>query len=413
MPKPILLLVDDEPSVIEALEAALAPAFSEVLRIEAFTNPTAVLAEAKRWEAENRLVAVTVADQKMPGMDGVEFLAGLRQSSSATAGRSVLLTAYAGLESALAAKNDVRVDRYMEKPWCAEGLRAAVRDLLAHYLEEAAHDHFFVFREVNAREELEQLLAMRFQVYRHTTVGSHLLPTDGCDLDVDAYDLVSRFFGLFEQSLIGRRLAGTLRVAGQELGPAAAVLEGIAAARPKLSTRLHARRRYPLPLMEYLLDREAVAALAGHAASRGERVVEPGRLTLDPVLRGGRHLARHIVESAVAFFFFFLEIDNAILTCSPPQDRFYYPFGFERLASTARRFYPEFGANVDCLHGTRERVPNERRGPIFAMAERIRRTGATCRCSSFPACLGSAYETGDFAGVDVFCPWRAREILRG
>src|SRR5262245_17680266 len=129
MKKPLLLLVDDDPAVLAALEAELTPAFGQLVRVAAFGRPDEVLDALPRWHGEGRAIALAIVDQKMPGMTGVELIAALRASVKAadeavahldaTGGsatsppfqparhmRAALLTGYAGLESALAARNE-------------------------------------------------------------------------------------------------------------------------------------------------------------------------------------------------------------------------------------------------------------------------------------------------------------------
>src|SRR5262245_36264968 len=112
MKKPVLLLVDDDQAVLDALEAELAPEFSQLCKIVAFDDPRAVLDALAGWTAESRAVAVAIVDQKMRQMTGVDLLAAFRgphgvgnafQPTQHT--RSILLTGYAGLDSALGAKN--------------------------------------------------------------------------------------------------------------------------------------------------------------------------------------------------------------------------------------------------------------------------------------------------------------------
>jgi 3-oxoacyl-[acyl-carrier-protein] synthase-3 len=135
MRKPVILLLDDERPVLEALEAQLAPAFEDLARVEVFDTPAEALAAVGRWQRERRALAVAVVDEKMPGLSGTETIARLRASEVARDLHAILLTGYGGLDSAVGAINRAGVERYLEKPWSEEELTGAVRALLLRHLE--------------------------------------------------------------------------------------------------------------------------------------------------------------------------------------------------------------------------------------------------------------------------------------
>ena len=199
-------------AVLDALESALVPTFEEIARVEAFDNPEDVLVALSRWTAEKRPVAVAIVDQKMPGMTGVELLTRLRGEPLFEHTQSVLLTGYAGLESAITAKNQASVERYLEKPWTPARLLATTWELIAEHLAASGIAHHFVFREVREEPELRDHLELRYEVYRATAGIHNVLPSDG-GMDLDAYDAVSQFLSLFEYDIGYARQIGTLRVA--------------------------------------------------------------------------------------------------------------------------------------------------------------------------------------------------------
>src|SRR5688572_1015429 len=113
-----LLLVDDEPEVLEALR--------RTLRRERFNILTAgSAADAERVIAEAR-VDIVVSDVDMPGMNGLELLAKLRQSKPEIV--RIVLTGAATLDSALKAINSGQVHRFLTKPWSKEELLSALKD---------------------------------------------------------------------------------------------------------------------------------------------------------------------------------------------------------------------------------------------------------------------------------------------
>jgi thioredoxin reductase (NADPH) len=137
-PRPVILVVDDEPSVLRAVQRDLRRRFGEeyrVLRAESGAEGLELLDElARRGEP----VALLVADQRMPQMDGVQFLTDAR--TRVPDARKVLLTAYADTEAAIRAINDVSLDYYLLKPWDPpeEKLYPVVSDLLEDWQAEAS-----------------------------------------------------------------------------------------------------------------------------------------------------------------------------------------------------------------------------------------------------------------------------------
>ena len=83
-------------------------------------------------------VALLVADQRMPGLPGTEFLVQARQIVPSA--KRVLLTAYADTEAAIQAINEVALDYYLLKPWDPpeEQLYPVVEDLLTTWASGAA-----------------------------------------------------------------------------------------------------------------------------------------------------------------------------------------------------------------------------------------------------------------------------------
>ena len=115
MEKPVILAVDDEPSVLAAIVRDLRRHYGadyEVLRAASGAEALEALRELK---LAARVVALLVVDQRMPAMTGVELL---KQAITLfPEAKRVLLTAYADTDAAIGAINDVRLDHYLMKPW--------------------------------------------------------------------------------------------------------------------------------------------------------------------------------------------------------------------------------------------------------------------------------------------------------
>lgn len=118
-----ILLVDDEPLVLVALHRVLSLQF----QIEMADGPD----EALRMVAEKGPFAVVVSDFKMPGMDGVQFLARIKHSFPDTV--RVMLTGQADLNAAMAAVNEGYVFRFLAKPCPAPTLSRTLEAALDQY----------------------------------------------------------------------------------------------------------------------------------------------------------------------------------------------------------------------------------------------------------------------------------------
>jgi thioredoxin reductase (NADPH) len=128
--RPVLLAVDDEPSVARAVERDLRKRYGRdyrVLRAESGEQALAALRESKLRGAQ---IALVLADQRMPAMSGVEFLE--QAIALAPEAKRVLLTAYADTQAAIDAINRVQLDHYLLKPWDPpeEQLYPVIDDLL-------------------------------------------------------------------------------------------------------------------------------------------------------------------------------------------------------------------------------------------------------------------------------------------
>jgi thioredoxin reductase (NADPH) len=128
--RPAILAVDDEPTVLAAVSRDLRRGFGDRYRIvRAGSGPEALelLGELRR---RGDAVALMVADQRMPGMEGTDFLTKARQVFPDA--KRALLTAYADTQAAIAAINEVSLDYYLLKPWDPpeEALFPVVEDLL-------------------------------------------------------------------------------------------------------------------------------------------------------------------------------------------------------------------------------------------------------------------------------------------
>jgi thioredoxin reductase (NADPH) len=136
--RPAIVAVDDEPAVLAAVARDLRRGFGERFRVLRATSGPEALDVLRQLRTRGDQVALLIADQRMPGMPGTEYLVEARKIVPDA--KRVLLTAYADTEAAIAAINDVALDYYLLKPWDPpqEQLFPVVEDLLTTWESGAA-----------------------------------------------------------------------------------------------------------------------------------------------------------------------------------------------------------------------------------------------------------------------------------
>ncbi|MFE9997047.1 FAD-dependent oxidoreductase [Streptomyces avermitilis] len=134
----VILTVDDDPGVSRAVARDLRRRYGESYRIVRAESGDTALEALRELKLRGDLVAVIVADYRMPQMNGIEFL---EQALDVYPGaRRVLLTAYADTNAAIDAINVIDLDHYLLKPWDPpeEKLYPVLDDLLEAW---RASDH--------------------------------------------------------------------------------------------------------------------------------------------------------------------------------------------------------------------------------------------------------------------------------
>ncbi len=185
MKPPNILLVDDEPAILHALARALRAGVSDglwpALRTEVFTDPREALARA-----HEQTFALAISDFRMPGMNGVQFLAALREVQPDC--RRFILSAHADVEGLTEAINTARVSRFMSKPWSQAELLTAVHQELCEH-RQAVETELLAEQQRLARGELPPQEIERRRLERMepgitrvqwSSDGAYVLDPTGC-----------------------------------------------------------------------------------------------------------------------------------------------------------------------------------------------------------------------------------------
>jgi thioredoxin reductase (NADPH) len=133
MPKPVIIAVDDEPTVLNAVERDLNSHYRRDYRVIKAGSGVKALDAVTELHRRGSPIALFLVDQRMPEMTGTEFLDKARRYYPEA--RKVLLTAYADTEAAIQSINTVGLDYYLMKPWDPpeQNLYPVLDDLLSEW----------------------------------------------------------------------------------------------------------------------------------------------------------------------------------------------------------------------------------------------------------------------------------------
>jgi thioredoxin reductase (NADPH) len=130
MKLPYIILIDDDTQVLRAIQRDIRNQYRDEYKVAATESANEALELVRELKLKNESVALFISDQRMPEMEGVEFLE--KANEVFPEAKKVLLTAYSDIEAAIRAINMVKLDYYLLKPWhpAEEKLFPVVNDLL-------------------------------------------------------------------------------------------------------------------------------------------------------------------------------------------------------------------------------------------------------------------------------------------
>lgn len=116
-----ILIVDDEPNVINALRRELREAYL----VETYSDPAAALEQCGRAAFD-----LAIVDYRMPGMDGIQFLKQFEKLQPDAV--RLVLSGEADFEAVAGSINETHAHRFISKPWDKTELAVALAQTLAH-----------------------------------------------------------------------------------------------------------------------------------------------------------------------------------------------------------------------------------------------------------------------------------------
>jgi thioredoxin reductase (NADPH) len=208
--RPVLLTVDDDPSVSRAVARDLRRRYGAEYRIMRSDSGEEALQAIKDVVLRGEQVAAILADYRMPRMNGVDFLE--QAMDLVPQARRALLTAYADTNAAIQAINVVDVDHYLLKPWepPEEKFYPIVDQLLEAWQREGREPEHKIkilgHPWSTASYEVRDFLARNMVPYRWYNVsdpdGARLLAAAGADLSQAPVVITSDGQPLVQPSLV-------------------------------------------------------------------------------------------------------------------------------------------------------------------------------------------------------------------
>jgi two-component system sensor histidine kinase/response regulator len=178
---PVILCVDDEALVLEALTEQLHQRIGEAYAIETAESGEEALAFLQELLAEGTEIPIAIVDYLMPGMKGDELLRHVHRQSPQTL--TILLTGHADVEAVGNAINTARLHRYVPKPWEQEDLIVIVNEAIQEFIHaKLIQEHQHALETLNA--SLEQKVADRTQ---ELEASNRLLQSANRELNDFAY----------------------------------------------------------------------------------------------------------------------------------------------------------------------------------------------------------------------------------
>ena len=139
MSRLVILCIEDEDEVRDAVVRDL-EVFEPTFLVEMAEDADDARQVVQEIEAAGDEIALVIADHRLPGTQGTDFLIELHGKAETERARKVLLTGQAGHEDTIRAINQADLDHYISKPWTPEDLHSVVREQLTEYVLRNSED---------------------------------------------------------------------------------------------------------------------------------------------------------------------------------------------------------------------------------------------------------------------------------
>lgn len=151
-----IIVLEDEPEVRDAVERDL-DSIADIVRIEPAENVDDARQVVDEVYEDGDVVALILADHRMPGETGVDFLVSCADDERLVGAHKVLVTGQADQSDTIRAVNDANLDHYFSKPWDPAELLRVVRCQLTDFVVEQGLDPLAHMRALDSGRVMEML----------------------------------------------------------------------------------------------------------------------------------------------------------------------------------------------------------------------------------------------------------------
>jgi response regulator RpfG family c-di-GMP phosphodiesterase len=151
-----VLILEDERPVRDALARDLTR-FGDHVRLEVAEDVADAWVVIDELDRAGDRLALVLADHRLPGTSGVDFLVHLLDDRRTAHARKVLVTGQADQTDTIRAVNEAGLDHYIAKPWDPDVLREVVRDQLTEFVLDERLDPLPHLRALDAARAMDRL----------------------------------------------------------------------------------------------------------------------------------------------------------------------------------------------------------------------------------------------------------------
>jgi two-component system, sensor histidine kinase and response regulator len=174
MNKPVIVCVDDEPTILNSLEIELQEIVSDDYLIEQAENGEDALELCEELLENDFEIVLVISDCIMSGIKGDELLKRIHALSPKTI--NIMLTGQANLEEVGNAIKYAKLFRYIAKPWQHDELRLAITEALHNYIKEKKQEEVYEKNLENSRElqeKNEALIKLNQEKNEFLSIAAH------------------------------------------------------------------------------------------------------------------------------------------------------------------------------------------------------------------------------------------------